>query len=144
MSTKPMTKWSTISGRINEEEKAVIDKWEKKMGMTDNQLVRGGVSVLIGFLQMGEIFLRDDMEPIRSFAKNVQKITDSKKYQKDLERVQEEWLSSYKEEHLEKLERELKQIGDELKVFEKHKKRGPVPKKKKRGRPKDKGIESKS
>lgn len=134
-----MTKWSTISGRITDEEKAVIEKWEKKMGMTDNQLVRGGVAILIGFMQMAEIFVRDDMEPIRSFVKGVQKITESKKYQKDLEKVQEEWLSSYKEEHLEKLDRELKQIGDELSVFEKHKKRGPVPKKRTRGRKKDTG-----
>jgi len=144
MSTKLMPEWSTISGRINEDEKKVIDKWKTKMGMTDNQLVRGGVAVLIGFLQMAEIFVRDDMEPIRSFAKSVQKITESKKYQKDLERVQEEWLSGFKEEQLKKFETEFKQIGDDLKVFEKHNKRGPVPKKKKRGRPKDKGIETKS
>ena len=141
MSTKLMPEWSTISGRINEDEKKVIDKWKTKMGMTDNQLVRGGVAVLIGFLQMAEIFVRDDMEPIRSFAKSVQKITESKKYQKDLERVQEEWLSSFKEEQLKKFETEFKQIGDDLKVFEKHNKRGPVPKKKKRGRPKDTGKE---
>jgi len=135
-----MTDWTTASGRFTEEEMKIIESWERKVGFNDNQTVRAGVSLLIGFFSLIEVYLRPDFDPIKKYALKINKIMDSPKYKKDLNTIQEQFITEFKEDQLETIDKEWQNIVNELQTFEKHDKPGRKPKQKKPGRPKDTGI----
>ena len=126
-----MTDWTTISGRFTEEEMKIIESWERKVGFNDNQTVRAGVSLLIGFFSLIEVYLRPDFDPIKKYALKINKIMDSPKYKKDLNTIQEQFITEFKEDQLETIDKEWQNIVNELQTFEKHDKPGRKPKQKK-------------
>jgi len=127
-----MTKWSTISGRFSEEEVALIKKWQKKVRFTDNQLVRIGVEMMIGFTAMSEFFSSRDFAPLQSFVKDIQKSLQTPAVKKELEKAGEKLVSKFKEDQIKQIEKKANELTEELKVFGKHEKRGRKPTKKKR------------
>jgi len=127
-----MTKWYTVSGRFTEEEKKLMDKWQKTAELSDNQMVRGGVAIMLGFMSMAEVMFRPDFAPLQGYVKEVNKMMTSPKYQKDMEKVFEKWSSGYKADQIKEFESKLREVQDELKVFEKHQKRGRQSTKQKR------------
>jgi len=131
-----MAKWSTVSGRFNEEELAVIKKYEEMLNTTDNQLVRGGIAILLGFMGMAQFLIRPEFEPIQKYAQEMNKIMSSPKMQKQLDKASEGWLDTYKDEQWKTFETEMKKIQGELSVFDRTKKKVRIKKKNKRGRPK--------
>ena len=132
---KFMAKWSTISGRFNEDEKKLIEKWQKRVGRSDNQMVRDGVATMIGFVSMADILLRPDFEPLRGFFNQISTMMSSPQSKKNMEKAFEEWSSIYKKGQMKDLDSKLKVIEHELKVFDSHPKRGRQPKKQKRAKP---------
>ena len=137
-----MAKWSTVSGRFNEEEMAVIKKYEKMLNMTDNQLVRGGLAILLGFMGMAQFLVRPEFEPLKKYAEEMNKLMESPKMQKQLEKASESWLDKFKEEQWKTFETEMKKIQGELSVFDRTKKKGREKKKNPRGRPTASGYKS--
>jgi len=127
-----MAKWSTISGRFSEDEVELIKKWQKKIRLSDNQMVRAGVELMVGFAAMSELLTSKDFVPVQSLVKEIQKSMESPAVKQEFEKIGEKWLSKLKEEKLKDFEIKVKELGDEFKVFEKRDKRGRKPTKKKR------------
>lgn len=119
-----MGKWYTVSGRFSEEEKALIEKWQKNTGISDNQMVRGGVAIMLGMMSMAEVLVRPDLAALRGYAKEVSKIVRSRGYEKKMQQVFELWAKIYKEGQIKDLDSKLQQIANDLKVFDSHPKRG--------------------
>ena len=130
-----MPNWYTISGRVTEEEREIIQKFENKTKMSDNQLVRAGISMIVGLGEMTELFSTPNLAILKDYSNEIQRTLNSPKIQKELEKAGERWMSQYRGEQLKKLEEEAKKIQSELSVFDKKRTRGPKPKQQKRGRP---------
>jgi len=135
-----MADWRTISGRFNDEEIAVIEKYKKMLNITDNQLVRGGMAVLLGFFGMAEFLVRPEFEPLQKYAKEMNKLIESPKMKKELEKRTAQWLDKYKEEQWNTFETEMKKIQSELSVFDRTKKKSKKKTTNRPGRPADTGI----
>lgn len=133
-----MTKWYTVSGRFTDEEKAFIETWEKRTGVSDNQLVRTGVQLMIGLAGIVELLQKPDLAPLKTYAEEIQKTMNSPKIKKELKKAGERWLTKFRDEQIQKWEDETKRFEDELRVFEGKRKRGRKPKNPKHvGRPKN-------
>ena len=130
-----MAKWSTLSGRFNEEELKVIENYEKMLNINDNELVRGGVAILLGFMGMAQFLIRPEFEPLQKYSQEMVKMMESTKMQKELEKRSGKWLDKYKEEQWKKFAEEMKKIQEELAVFDRTKKKVKDKQKNKPGRP---------
>ena len=131
-----MTKWYTVSGRFSDKEKAFIESWEKRTGISDNHLVRTGVQLVVGLSGIMELLEKPDLAPIKQYAEEIQKTLNSPKLKKELDKAGERWISRFKEEQIKKWEEEAKKFENELKVFDEKRKRGRPEADKTRGRPK--------
>ncbi len=136
-----MAKWSTVSGRFNEEELKVIENYEKMLNINDNELVRGGVAVLLGFIGMAQFLVRPEFEPLQKYVEEINKMIESPTMKKQIEKASEYWLDKYKEEQLKTFEEEMKKIQGELSVFDRTKKKKKKKTNNNRGRPKDTGLD---
>lgn len=135
-----MTEWHTLSGRFTDEEIEVIQKFQKKQNLSDNQLIRQGVQLAVSILAMKDLFEGPDLTFFRSFAEEFKTTMNSPEYQKVMSDSVERVALKYKEEQLKQFEKEAKQLTSQLDVFNKKRKRGPKPIKRKAGRPKDTGT----
>ena len=135
-----MTKWHTLSARFAEEEVEVIQKYAKMNNLTDSQIVRNGVQLIVSMIAMKDLFNQPDMTYFRQFAEEMKQTMESPKMKKMMEEVAVKTAKKYKEAQLNQLEQEANIITKEIDVFSEKRKRGRKPIKKSRGRPKEKGI----
>jgi len=135
-----MTEWQTLSARFTDEEMKIIRQAQAKQGITDNQLIRQAVHLAIGMLSVKDALEEPNLSFFHSYAKEVKKIMNSPKYQKMMETMTKEIATKYKEEQIKQFEKEVKHLTYGIDVFNKKRKRGPKPIKRKVGRPKDTGA----
>ena len=125
-----------MTGKFSEEEYALIKQIQEKENVNDNQLVRGGVTLLIQLALMKDFMKNSDFgKMIKPFVKDMEKYIESPQVQKKLEK------SALKmgKKRIEKIESEAKLIEKNSEIFTKKRKVGRPKKKKivkKRGRPK--------
>ncbi len=125
-----------ITGKFSEEEYALIKQIQEKENVNDNQLVRGGVTLLVQIALMKDFMLNSDFgKMIKPFVKDMDRYVTSPQIQKKLEK------SALKmgKKKIEKIETEAKLIEKNSEIFTKKRKVGRPKKKKiikKRGRPK--------
>lgn len=119
-----MTIWHTRGARFNDEEIKIIEKYKKQNNLTDNQLIRQGVHLMVQFLAVKELISTPDSKLFQSLIKDVTKITKSKKYQEDLDQIVTKWGRKFKEDELRKFENDLKALEDEDKIFKEKRIRG--------------------
>ncbi len=133
-----MLEWQTLSGRFTKEEISIIEKYKKKHNLSDNQLIRQGVQILVNLIAMEGFLTSPDMEFFRVFMQDFKKILDSPSVQKSLEESVKQATVNYKQEQFDKIEKESNEIFRELDVFDEKRKRGRKPiESKNRGRPKN-------
>ncbi|MCV0366387.1 MAG: hypothetical protein K5798_03855 [Nitrosopumilus sp.] len=125
-----------LTGKFSEEEYALIKQLQEKENINDNQLVRGGVTLLVQFALVKDFMKNSDFgKMIKPFVKDMDKYVKSPQIQKKLERS----ASKMSKKKIEKIETEAKLIEKNSKIFTKKRKVGRPKKKKipnKRGRPK--------
>jgi hypothetical protein len=125
-----------ITGKFSEEEYALIKQIQEKENVNDNQLVRGGVTLLVQIALMKDFMLNSDFgKMIEPFAKEMSRYLESPQIQKKLEKS----ASKIGKKGIAKIETEAKLIEKNSEVFTKKRKVGrPKTKKiiKQRGRPK--------
>ncbi len=129
-----MANWTTRGARFTDEEIEIIEKYKKQNNLTDNQLIRQGVHLMVQFLAVKELLTTPDAKVFQSLIKDVTKITKSKKYQDDLNNVVERWGKKFKENELKKFEIELKSLEEEDKIFKQKRTRGRIPDKLKKNK----------
>ena len=133
-----MTEWHTITGRFTEDEKRILDKLRDKYGLNYNQSLKIGIEILARFIAMAEFYVTADDKTIKKISKIGKKLT------KNLEAEINEALKTIpvkdQEEQLEKLSAGIAKVLSQAdNIFDKNRKRGRKPLKRKRGRPKDTG-----
>ncbi len=133
-----MTEWHTITGRFTEDEKRILDKLRDKYDLNYNQSLKNGIEILARLIAMSELYATTDNKII----KRIRKIGN--KYTKNLEAEINEVLKTIpvkdQEEQLEKLSAGIAKVFSQAdNIFDKNRKRGRKPLKRKRGRPKDTG-----
>ena len=126
-----------ITGKFSEEEYALIKKIQEKENVNDNQLVRGGITLLIHLALMKDFMKNSDFgKMIEPFVKDMDKYVNSPQIQKKLEKS----ASKIGKKKIKKIESEAQLIEKTSEIFTKKRKVGrPKIKKitKKRGRPKN-------
>ena len=134
-----MGKWHTLSGRFNDDEIGLIRKYQKIEDLTDNELIRNSVSVMIGLMAKIEAFKNPDLRVLKSFVEEVKKEIESPHHQKAMQKASERWIKKYKGQQIQKLETEFSEIQKELEVFQQKRTRGRPKNKGAIGRPRDLG-----
>lgn len=134
-----MTNWHTISAKFTDEEKRVLEIIHTEYGLNPNQTLRKSLELFARMLVMIEYYVTADSKII----KKINKIS-----KKSMKQMDFEIKTMLKTIPIGIQESEYKKFtGDSTKVssqFEKifaKKKRGRKPKTKKRGRPKDTGLD---
>ena len=137
-----MSEWKTIPAKFTLEEKQFLDKLRDKYELSHNQTIRLGVEFLSRLIAFGDYYVRNDN-------KTLKKIRDiSKKHAKSLESDIKNALKSIPiEEQQADYDKHSSETSNIItlfdNVFDKNRKRGRKSIKRKRGRPIDKGRESK-
>ena len=135
-----MAEWHTISAKFTSEEKRVLDILRDSYGLSYNQSLRKSLEIFARILAICEYYVSAD-------SKILKKIT--KIGNKSMKQMDSEIKTMLKDIPIEIQESEYEKFsGDRTKIFSQfekifvERKRGRKSKEKKRGRPKDKGIES--
>ena len=133
-----MAKWYTISAKFTEEEKQVLDIMKEVYGWSYNQSLRNSLNLTSRIFSMNEYYLTVDSKIL----KKVNKIT--KKYMtladKEIKEMLKKIPVDIQESEYKKFSEDRTKILSQYdKIFLKRK-RGRIPKKKSRGRPKSTGY----
>ena len=134
-----MCAWHTLSARFNDKELQLIRRYQEKHDVTDNELIRNGVTFIVGLMTMFEAFENPNLGLLRDYLKEVRKELNSPRYKKAMERATTNWASKLKQQQLQNLEAEFSLIQKELEVFQEKRPRGRPKIKRGRGRPVNKG-----
>lgn len=72
-----MTMWHTLSARFTDEETAVIRKYAKKQGMTENELIRAGVHTIVQIVAMEQVHKNPNLSTLQGFSKELKEESES-------------------------------------------------------------------
>lgn len=135
-----MTEWYTIPAKFTTEEKRIIDKLRDRYGLNHNQSLKLGVEILARLLAMIEYYVTTDNKTIKKIGMLEKKHT--RNMERDVKKILEKIPLKEQEAQLEKLEAGIAKIFSQAdNIFVKDRKRGRKSIKRKRGRPRDTGIE---
>lgn len=133
-----MTDWKSLGGKFTPEEYAVIQEFQKKLGVNENQFVR--ISVITMIFAIGNLIklaesdqAKEIDKKYRKFKKKISKYPELKEIQPFVEDMTNSWEQA--------MNQIINDSQPEIKKFTKKRKIGrPKTRKKKRGRPKDSGY----
>ena len=134
-----MTKWKSLAGKFTSEELEVIKKFQKKLELNENQLVRTSVEMMIFFI--GSLLKLVESNVDKEISKEYKKIRKEISKYPELKEKIFPFLEKMAQSYNQTIAQIIKENEPEIKKFTKKRKVGrPKSKKKKRGRPKDTGI----
>ena len=123
-----MEKWVTISGRFTQEEADTIEEYRDKINLSDNQLVRQGVQLMVGIKIMEDLFNKPDMTFFKSFIEEWKDMMKTPEMEQRMEEMLEKTALRYKEKQLNDFVKKTNQFTKDLKIFDKKRKRGRISK----------------
>lgn len=125
-----------LTGKFSEEEYALIKEIQTKENVNDNQLVRGGIILLIYIALMNDFMNNSEfVKIIKPYLKDMNQYLQRSKVQQKLEKT----VLKISKKRIKKIEAEAKLIEKHSRIFTKKRKVGRPKKKiipKKPGRPK--------
>jgi len=134
-----MTEWHTISAKFTSEEKRVLDILRDVYGLNYNQSLRKSLELFARMLAMCEYYVSADSKIIKKINKIGKK--SMKQMDSEIKTMLKEIPMEIQDSEYEKFSDDSTKILSQFgKIFVKRK-RGRKPKEKKRGRPKNIGVD---
>jgi len=133
-----MTKWKSLAGKFSPEEIDIIKQFQNQLGLNENQFVKFSVMMMI-FL-IGNFFKLAESDEVKKIDEEYRKFKNKiSKYPELKELIP--FVENMNRSFEQAINQIMKESQPKLKKFTKKRKVGrPKSRKKKRGRPADKGI----
>ena len=134
-----MTEWHTISAKFTSEEKRVLDILRDNYDLSYNQSLRKSLELFARILSMCEYYVYTDSKIIKKINKIGKK--SMKQMDSEIKTMLKEIPTELQESEYDKFSDESTKILSQFGKIFVERKRGRRPKEKKRGRPKNIGVD---
>ena len=134
-----MAEWHTISAKFTSEEKRVLDILRDSYGLSYNQSLRKSLELLGRILAMCEYYVLADSKVLKKVKKIGKK--NMKQMDSEIKTMLKEIPTEIQESEYEKFSEDSTKILSQFGKIFVERKRGRKSKEKKRGRPKDTGVD---
>ena len=134
-----MAEWHTISAKFTSEEKRVLDILRDDYGLSYNQSLRKSLELLGRILTMCEYYVLADSKVVKKVKKIGKK--NMKQMDSEIKTMLKEIPTEIKESEYKKISEDSTKILSQFGKIFVERKRGRKSKERKRGRPKDTGVD---
>ena len=134
-----MAEWYTISAKFTSEEKKVLDIIRDVYGLSYNQSLRKSLELFSRILAMTEYYVSADSKVLKKINKIGKK--SMKQMDSEIKTMLKEIPTEIQESEYEKFSEDSTKILSQFEKIFVERKRGRKSKEKKRGRPKDTGVD---